>query len=309
MFSSKLKDGTSNKAVETSKEKINSALVTRPPSAIEKADLRVRRILSDMVADTLAIAKIPGAAKADVELDFTGKQPLGKCPSCGSNVFEAAAGYLCERARFESQACKFKIGKTVLGQPIDAGQMRQLLTTGKTDLLDRFVAKGGRLFAAYLVISAGKIVFEFPPLEVPPRIVVVDDSSDVLQLMGSLIHSWFKDAMVLLFQDGETAWRELLRANPDVLITDLQRPSKMDGWEMIRLLAERKVKYPIVVVTGYTKGPNLDDKTLSDDVQDMLRRVRPTLNVTALAKSFDNESLRMVLEPLLNVHRDKPHAG
>jgi Zn finger protein HypA/HybF involved in hydrogenase expression len=99
-------------------------------------------------------------------IDFTGLQPLGKCPKCDSRVFETETEYVCERSQATEKRCKFRTGKTVLGQPVTADQIRKLLETGKTDLLDKFVSKAGRNFAAWLVVDdAGKVTFEFPPRE------------------------------------------------------------------------------------------------------------------------------------------------
>ncbi|MEI2722731.1 MAG: response regulator [Verrucomicrobiota bacterium] len=56
--------------------------------------------------------------------------------------------------------------------------------------------------------------------QIRPRIVVVDDEPVILEIIENLIRSWFEDAAVLLFQDGQAAWGELLRTDPDLLITD-----------------------------------------------------------------------------------------
>jgi hypothetical protein len=32
------------------------------------------------------------------EVDFTGKEPVGKCPKCGARVFENGMNYVCEKA-------------------------------------------------------------------------------------------------------------------------------------------------------------------------------------------------------------------
>lgn len=99
------------------------------------------------------------------KVDFTGKEPIGKCPNCKSNVFESETDYLCEKSQADSRPCKFKCGKVILQQPIDQAQIQKLLTTGKTDLLEKFVsAKSGRPFKAYLIVDdTGKTTFEFPP--------------------------------------------------------------------------------------------------------------------------------------------------
>ncbi|MCO5052439.1 MAG: DNA topoisomerase III [Verrucomicrobiae bacterium] len=101
-----------------------------------------------------------------VKLDFTGKSVIGKCPKCGGRVFDtdSEAGYVCENSQRETKACKFKIGKTILEQPIAADQAQKILATHKSDLLKTFISKAGKPFPAYLVMDAkGKITFEFPP--------------------------------------------------------------------------------------------------------------------------------------------------
>jgi hypothetical protein len=42
--------------------------------------------------------------------------------------------------------------------------MQRLLTERKTELLQKFISKAGRPFAAYLLMDeAGKVTFDFPP--------------------------------------------------------------------------------------------------------------------------------------------------
>ena len=113
-----------------------------------------------------------GAAKATREpppkIDFTGQEPLGKCPKCGGRVFESETHYLCEKSQASEKPCKFRSGKVVLQQPVDREQLTKLLTTSRTDLLPKFVSKGGRPFAAYLILDeTGKVSFEFASPEMP----------------------------------------------------------------------------------------------------------------------------------------------
>jgi DNA topoisomerase-3 len=108
------------------------------------------------------------AAKAKtppVKVDFTGQEPLGKCPRCGGRVFESETDYLCEHSQRETRPCKFKSGKVILEQPVPREQMARLLAEGRTDKLDKFVSrKTGRTFAAFLALDEkGKVSFEFPP--------------------------------------------------------------------------------------------------------------------------------------------------
>ena len=96
------------------------------------------------------------------KIDFTGKQSVGKCPKCGGKIFETETSYICERSQADRTPCKFKLSKTILGRDIPREQAEKLLTTGKTDLLEGFISKRGRPFAAYLKLEDGKVGFEFP---------------------------------------------------------------------------------------------------------------------------------------------------
>jgi DNA topoisomerase III len=96
--------------------------------------------------------------------DFTGKEPLGKCPKCGARVFENGMNYVCEKAVGPGRTCDFKTGAIILQQPIEPAQVTKLLAEGKTDLLKGFVSnKTGRKFEAFLVVKEGKAIFEFAP--------------------------------------------------------------------------------------------------------------------------------------------------
>ena len=95
-------------------------------------------------------------------VDFSGQEALGRCPKCGSDVFDHGAAYVCEKSVGPAKACDFRSGKVILQQPVEATQMQKLLATGKTDLLKEFVSnRTRRKFSAYLVVQAGKVGFEF----------------------------------------------------------------------------------------------------------------------------------------------------
>ncbi len=111
-------------------------------------------------------------------VDFTGSESLGGCPKCGGAVHEHGANYVCEKAvptlAQATPSCDFKSGKIILQQPVAREQMRKLLETGKTDLLDKFVSmRTRRSFKAFLAWDkeAGKVNFEFEQRDskYPPR--------------------------------------------------------------------------------------------------------------------------------------------
>ncbi|MBZ0142528.1 MAG: DNA topoisomerase III [Rhodocyclaceae bacterium] len=106
------------------------------------------------------------AGEADGEaIDFSGQEPLGKCPKCGKKVYEHGMAYVCEKAVGADKTCDFRSGKIILQQPVERAQMGKLLKEGRTDLLKGFISnKTRRRFSAYLVSgSDGKVGFEFEP--------------------------------------------------------------------------------------------------------------------------------------------------
>jgi DNA-binding NtrC family response regulator len=115
-----------------------------------------------------------------------------------------------------------------------------------------------------------------------PRIVVVDDEDCLLEMVGVLIRDWRKDITLLAFRDGATAWQELVRADPDLLITDMVRPG-MAGRDMLPLLAKKKVKYPILVHSGYVTET------------EVRQWAGPDLKVTFLKKPWRAEEFRRQL--------------
>ncbi len=104
------------------------------------------------------------------KVDFTGQEPVGKCPLCGGRVFESEANYLCEQTQRDPRPCKFKSGKVILEQPVSRDQMARLLSGERSDLLAGFVSrKTGRPFSAFLLLDEkGKVSFEFPAREAGP---------------------------------------------------------------------------------------------------------------------------------------------
>ncbi|HEX9046955.1 MAG TPA: topoisomerase C-terminal repeat-containing protein, partial [Verrucomicrobiae bacterium] len=104
----------------------------------------------------------PKEGEAAAPLDFTGKEPLGKCPKCGAQVFDGGMNFVCEK----TPTCKFNLKKILLQQEITPEQVRKLLAEGKTDVMKGFISnKTNRKFEAFLVLKEGDWKFDFPPRE------------------------------------------------------------------------------------------------------------------------------------------------
>lgn len=121
-----------------------------------------------------------GEGKEDI--DFSEQESLGKCPRCGSGVFDHGMNYACEKAVGSVPTCNFKIGKIILTRPLEREQVSKLLNTGKTDLLPKFISKKGRPFSAYLVLTTdGKVGFEFEPREAKKKITAAATEAKIIK--------------------------------------------------------------------------------------------------------------------------------
>ena len=110
----------------------------------------------------------PGAADEEAP-DFSKQESLGPCPKCASRVYEHGMTYTCEKAVGPARSCDFRSGPMILQQPVEREQMKKLLATGRTDLLNGFISKKGRRFKAFLVKTPdGKVGFEFQPRKEKP---------------------------------------------------------------------------------------------------------------------------------------------
>ena len=107
------------------------------------------------------------AASAE-PMDTTGKTPLGLCPVCkAGQVYELETNYACEKQ--PEKKCTFRTGKTILQRQIPVEQVVKLITTGKTDLLPKFISKKNKPFSAFLKLEpGGKVGFEFEPRKPRP---------------------------------------------------------------------------------------------------------------------------------------------
>jgi len=102
---------------------------------------------------------------ADLDLAEIKKQdPLGVSPVDNTRVYETPMAFMSESAIEGDKKKGLRIGKVILGRHIDPDYIEQLLTDGKTELINGFISKKKRPFDAYLLLDEkGKLGFEFPP--------------------------------------------------------------------------------------------------------------------------------------------------
>ena len=90
---------------------------------------------------------------------MTNKNVIGKCPVCGGNVMETALGYCCDGTTKEGRRCQFVIHRQIHGVEITEEICTQLLTCGRTDVME-MKNKCGQPFQARFAIEHGKVEVE-----------------------------------------------------------------------------------------------------------------------------------------------------
>ena len=83
-----------------------------------------------------------------------------------------------------------------------------------------------------------------------PRIVILDDEKVLWEIMDYWIKHWFKEYELITFENGDDAWRELERAEPDFYLMDWDHPG-MHGREIFSRLVQKQVRFPVVVNSGH----------------------------------------------------------
>jgi len=115
------------------------------------------------------------------------------------------------------------------------------------------------------------------------RILIVDDDPLDLELMVVLVRRTSPDSAIDLATDGFQALLRAGKAMPDILITDVNMPH-MDGFEMIRALAEESAQSPSTIIAVSSLSPS-----------DLASRGRLLPGVHFLSKPVDQERLAALL--------------
>ena len=116
--------------------------------------------------------------------------------------------------------------------------------------------------------------------------VVLEDDEFLAQFYEMLVKRVLPQAHILFFNNGDKAWEELTKVDPDLFITDVEHFG-MDAWEMARMLAAAKVTYPIFMISGdFVSGTKHT-------------HLYPELRLTLLSKPFDIPVFNKLLTDLL----------
>ncbi|HEY1792201.1 MAG TPA: DNA topoisomerase III [Opitutaceae bacterium] len=108
-------------------------------------------------------------ASGAVKIDFTGLSPIGEAPQprfpTGSQVFETPQSFVVRSIENGEEKVLTRCSKRILSRDIPLDQFMKMLSTGKTDLLDKFWSQRTRRpFSAFLVLKEDNTTgFEFMP--------------------------------------------------------------------------------------------------------------------------------------------------
>lgn len=108
-------------------------------------------------------------------------------------------------------------------------------------------APGAKRILSGMVADALVMARDVSPLDV----VMVDHQDCLLKILKSFICTKFTNVNVRIFLDAPNAFHDLLRRDPDVLITAGVLP-QIQMKEVVRYLFEKKnVPYPIIVMAAH----------------------------------------------------------
>ena len=120
-------------------------------------------------AAILRLVRDEEKGKWQAKYDFGEQQDIGalesfwKDPSSGAELCESGNSYILREREGEAWKQSFRVGRLMCQKSIPREAAVQLVTAGKTDLIQGFISKKGRPFDAFLKREGAKIAWEFPP--------------------------------------------------------------------------------------------------------------------------------------------------
>ena len=120
-------------------------------------------------AAILRLVRDEEKGKWQAKYDFGEQQDIGALESfwkdsgSGAELCESGNSYILRERDGEGWKQVFRVGRLMCQKSIPREAAVQLVTAGKTDLIQGFISKKGRPFDAFLKREGAKIAWEFPP--------------------------------------------------------------------------------------------------------------------------------------------------
>jgi len=129
------------------------------------------------------------------------------------------------------------------------------------------------------------------------RILLAEDQAMVRGALSALLGLEPDLEVVGAAADGESAWRELQRLKPDVLVTDIEMPG-LTGLELAQRLQRQEWKTRVIIVTTFAR-PGFLRRALEAGVGGYLLKDAPSEQLAdAVRRVHDG---RRVIDPQLAV--------
>lgn len=116
------------------------------------------------------------------------------------------------------------------------------------------------------------------------RVLLAEDQGMVLGALSALLNLESDIEVLGSASDGESAWRELQRLKPDVLVTDIEMPG-LTGLELAQRVQRHELPVKVVIVTTFAR-PGFLRRALDAGVVGYLLKDAPAEKLA--------EALRMV---------------
>ncbi len=116
------------------------------------------------------------------------------------------------------------------------------------------------------------------------RVLLAEDQSMVLGALSALLNLESDIEVLGSAANGEMAWRELQRLQPDVLVTDIEMPG-LTGLELAQRIRRQELPIKVVIVTTFAR-PGFLRRALDAGVSGYLLKDAPAERLA--------EALRMV---------------
>jgi len=129
------------------------------------------------------------------------------------------------------------------------------------------------------------------------KVCWLEDEKILQVLLKEILHEsgWLERLQIQWVENGTTALEILSATAPDLFVTDLAHPG-VDGEELLRELAAKKVKYPILVLSGFPDGQ--EKKFRADG-----KKKFPNLKISVMGKPFEPQELIKKLCAMLRAKR------
>ena len=109
------------------------------------------------------------------------------------------------------------------------------------------------------------------------RVLLAEDQAMVRGALSALLSLESDIEVIGAAADGETAWRELQRLKPDVLVTDIEMPG-LTGLELAQRIQRQELATKVVIVTTFAR-PGFLRRALDAGVVGYLLKDAPAENL------------------------------